>query len=324
MKVLIAIDGSSELSLAVDTAASLTWPGGSQIEVLTVLPTDAALQGWGWIDAGAMHVDELRQGIVAERATHLDDAVQALARPGIDVVTRIRVGRAASMIVQTANELDVDLIILGARGHGALERALLGSVSAEVVDQAHCGVLIARRGTAARLLIGTDGSVEAMSAVAFVSDTGLFQGARASVVSATDVHPYWWLGAVPADTGLAAETVTTIGEVARAHAEDVTTAAAETLRASGFDVAVAVREGPAAEAIVAEAERWQADLIVVGTRGHGLLKRMLLGSTARSVMHHATASVLITRSLAARESRREHARATDVPTAPRHGEIVLV
>ena len=149
---------------------------------------------------------------------------------------------------------------------------------------------------------------------------GCSNGPVARVVCATDVHPYWWLGAVPADAGLAAETVTTIGEVAKAHAEDVTTAAADTLRASGFDVAVSVREGPAAEAIVAEAERWQADLIVVGTRGHGLLKRLLLGSTARSVMHHATASVLVTRSIPVRESRREHARATDVPT-PRPGEV---
>ena len=35
--------------------------------------------------------------------------------------------------------------------------------------------------------------------------------------------------------------------------------------------------------------------MVVGTRGNGLLKRLLLGSTARSVMHHAEASVLITK-----------------------------
>ena len=73
MKALIAIDGSAESALAVETAASLTWPEGSQIEILTVLPTDAALQGWGWIDAGASHVDELRQRIAAERATHRDE-----------------------------------------------------------------------------------------------------------------------------------------------------------------------------------------------------------------------------------------------------------
>ena len=323
MKALIAIDGSTESARAVETAASLTWPDGSQIEVLTVLPTDAALRGWGWIDAGTSRVDELRQRIAAERASHIDDAVRALRRPGIDVVGRIRVGRAPSTIVETANELDADLIILGARGHGALEQALLGSVSAEVVDQARCGVLIARRGTAARLLIGTDGSVAAMSAVALVARSGLFQGAVARVVSATDVHPYWWLGAVPADAALAAETVTTIGEVAREHAEDVMTAAADMLGASGFDVSVSVREGPAAEAIVADAERWQADLIVVGTRGHGLLKRMLLGSTARSVMHHATASVLVARSLPERRSNHEDARATDIATARRPGEPVL-
>ena len=56
-----------------------------------------------------------------------------------------------------------------------------------------------------------------------------------------------------------------------------------------------VHEGQAAAAIVEEARTWNADLVVVGTRGNGLLKRLLLGSTARSVLHHAAASVLIAR-----------------------------
>ena len=54
-------------------------------------------------------------------------------------------------------------------------------------------------------------------------------------------------------------------------------------------------DGPAAAAIVDHARSWGADLVVVGTRGNGLLKRLLLGSTARSVMHRAQSSVLITK-----------------------------
>ena len=45
--------------------------------------------------------------------------------------------------------------------------------------------------------------------------------------------------------------------------------------------------------IVNQAEAWKADLVVVGTRGHGLLQRMILGSTARTVLQHAPMSVLI-------------------------------
>jgi nucleotide-binding universal stress UspA family protein len=45
---------------------------------------------------------------------------------------------------------------------------------------------------------------------------------------------------------------------------------------------------------VDEARSWSADIVVVGMRGQGLLRRLLLGSTARSILHHAGASVLVT------------------------------
>ncbi len=79
----------------------------------------------------------------------------------------------------------------------------------------------------------------------------------------------------------------------RKHADDVTSVAAELLDSNGLHASRVVSEGPAASAILEEARRWEADPIVVGTRGQGLLKRLLLGSTARSVLHHADASVLI-------------------------------
>ena len=67
------------------------------------------------------------------------------------------------------------------------------------------------------------------------------------------------------------------------------------LRADDLAASTVTVEGPAAAAILHEAKSWRADLVVVGTRGNGLLKRLLLGSTARSVLHHADASVLITK-----------------------------
>jgi nucleotide-binding universal stress UspA family protein len=67
------------------------------------------------------------------------------------------------------------------------------------------------------------------------------------------------------------------------------------LRADDLGASTVTVEGPAAAAIVDEAKSWEADLVVVGTRGNGLLKRLVLGSTARSVLHHAAASVLITK-----------------------------
>ena len=55
MKALLAIDGSSESALALETAASLTWPAGARLEILTVLPTETELYGGPW-DAGVAYV----------------------------------------------------------------------------------------------------------------------------------------------------------------------------------------------------------------------------------------------------------------------------
>lgn len=64
----------------------------------------------------------------------------------------------------------------------------------------------------------------------------------------------------------------------------------ETLRVSGEAI-----EGAPGQVIVEEAERWGADLIVMGSRGLGTWNRLLLGSVSSNVVHHAKCSVEIVR-----------------------------
>ena len=69
---------------------------------------------------------------------------------------------------------------------------------------------------------------------------------------------------------------------------------AEPLRAAGLEVSISVRAGPApADEILAEADKKAADLIVIGSRGHNLLSRLFLGSTAREVLRRTTRPVLL-------------------------------
>lgn len=296
MKALLAIDGSTESGLALETSASLTWPAGAQLEVLTVLPTEAESYGGPWY-AGVAYVpsDDLRDRLRVEREALLDRAIARLRQPGLEVSTRLVEGRAASVIVDVAEEIGAHLVILGARGHGAIEETLLGSVSAEVVDQTHCAVLVARRPSAGRILIGTDGSEVATSAIAFVGGSRLFGASEARVIYAVDLNPSWWMGFAPGDAAFAVDPYVSVVEEGRRRGDEVTSAAATLLRSDGLHASIVVHEGQAAAAIVQEARTWNADLVVVGTRGNGLLKRLLLGSTARSVLHHAAASVLIAR-----------------------------
>jgi nucleotide-binding universal stress UspA family protein len=86
------------------------------------------------------------------------------------------------------------------------------------------------------------------------------------------------------------------------HAEQLTAGVAETLRASGLSVETAILNGDPRSAIVDEAERWSADLIVIGTHGYTGIKRWLLGSVAQAVVSHAPCSVLVVRKKPAEEA----------------------
>lgn len=68
-------------------------------------------------------------------------------------------------------------------------------------------------------------------------------------------------------------------------------------RAPDLQVAAEALEGSPKKMIVEEAERWGADLIIVGSHGYGPVKRFLLGSVAQAVVLHAPCSVEVVRSL---------------------------
>ena len=295
MKALLAIDGSRESAMALETAASLTWPPDSRLEIISVVPGDAELYGGPFSVALVTKTPEVRERLVDECRRAVDEAAERLRRPGLGIAVRVMDGRAASVILDEAERIAADLIILGARGHSGIERALLGSVSAEVVDLAHRPVLVARRPTAWRVLIATDGSPDASLGADFVATSGLFEAAGARILSVVDVPSAWWLGGTPVDSIMVTDVYTAVLGEAGKHGQAVAGDAVRRLRTEGMEAQSVVREGTASTQIIAEAESWAADLIVVGTRGHGLLKRLLLGSTARNVLQHAPMSVLIVR-----------------------------
>jgi nucleotide-binding universal stress UspA family protein len=87
-----------------------------------------------------------------------------------------------------------------------------------------------------------------------------------------------------------------IGEL-RTKAEQIAAQAEQQIKFQCPNAAVAsaiVMDEPGS-AIVAEAKRWNADVIIIGSHGHGFLGRMLLGSVSDFVVHHAACSVLVAR-----------------------------
>jgi nucleotide-binding universal stress UspA family protein len=136
-----------------------------------------------------------------------------------------------------------------------------------------------------RILLATDGSPDAERALAYARDLALRDGAQVIVVHAFDPVPSY-LGD-PWGERLAARHAWTGQEVADS--------ATQRLEEADIDVIVEVLEGPPAEAILRVADVRKCDLIVMGSRGHGTLASLLLGSVSHRVLAHAEAPVMIVR-----------------------------
>jgi nucleotide-binding universal stress UspA family protein len=235
-------------------------------------------------------IQETEDAMEAEARRIAITVARRLAAPDITVQTKVVLGRAATAILGEASALDADLIVLGNRGRGPFESAVLGSVSAEVIDHSPRAVLVARRERADRILLGEDGSPSAAVAADTVRRWSVLHGGRVRVLSVADIDPQgnpWLQGAARGealDAGLA-----------KVHQEHEALAArtAAGLRAAGLQAESEVEDGGPAHRLVETSVNWDADLIVVGTHGQTGLKRLLFGSVARAVLYHAPCSVLI-------------------------------
>ena len=137
-----------------------------------------------------------------------------------------------------------------------------------------------------RILLATDGSPHAEEALKYARDLALRDEAQVVVVHAVFPVPAF-LGE-PEWQRLISHNII--------EGEQVADRAAEKLRKAGVDdIIVDVLEGPSADAILRVAETRQCDLIVMGSRGHGELTSLLLGSVSHRVLAHAHVPVLVVR-----------------------------
>jgi nucleotide-binding universal stress UspA family protein len=187
--------------------------------------------------------------------------------------------------------MPADLLVLGSRGRGAVTAALLGSVVAETVDRAPCPVLVARSERINGVVLAHDGSAGALRAEAVLLATPFLRSLPIRVVSAWDISSTFLAGDPVGGAVVSADLYTEMLDDAREYATSVATSAAARLKAAGRTAATTVLEASPVEAVAAAAG--PTDLIVMGTRGHTGLARLLLGSVARGVLHRATSSMLI-------------------------------
>jgi len=228
-------------------------------------------------------------------AQHLADEQlkQACMRvPGADTVecsATATVGEPAQVLLDAAGP-DV-LLVVGTRGHGALSRAVMGSVSSSVLHHGHGQVVVVpepapQDGRPARVVVGVDHSRTSLAALA----VGAAHARRREAV----LVPVYVHQPVLADVPGLGDGVDDFDALEAGERRSLELACQEVdARAGAAAVEAEVVVGHAGSTLT-QLTRPQ-DLLVVGSRGRGGFAALLLGSTSTQCVQHATCPVLVVR-----------------------------
>ena len=144
-KILVGLDGSQHGLAAAETGIELAKASGAELHFLTATrPYKVSPQLRNYLEAENLLgepkyvMDEMTHAIVDEAEEHAKQAGLT------NIKTAVREGKPARSIIDYAKSNGVDLIVLGSRGVGELEAALLGSVSHKISLLSPCSVLVVR------------------------------------------------------------------------------------------------------------------------------------------------------------------------------------
>jgi nucleotide-binding universal stress UspA family protein len=285
-RILFASDASEDSELAATTAVGLANITGSELHVLHVAPAFPDYFEPSDPEPGPTEREGRR--ILDEQVNKIENVGGAVAQ------SHLRMGGAAEEVIELAEELQTALIVLGSRGRGRIRRALMGSVSDSVVRHAHCPVMVVRWKPVvfpAKILLATDGSEEAALAAQSAADLSARTGSELHVTHVRKALQGGFVAGVdvgPVPPGYQ--------ELLDKEAKELLEAQLERMGEAGASVTEAhLMSGRADEEIIVRAEQVGADLVVVGSRGLGGIRRALMGSVSDSVVRHAHCPVLVVR-----------------------------
>jgi nucleotide-binding universal stress UspA family protein len=278
-KIVIGFDGSLAAQIA------LTW--GLDEASRTGAPAEVVYADeWPiWAPAASMvpspalrpdsYVDEVIGGMLNKAV-----ATAQTTHPLVAVTTTTVQSLASTVLIERSAE--ARLIVLGGSGHSAVA-GLFGSVASAVSAHARCPVVVARgeAEVSAPVVVGVDGSAMAPAVLRFAAEQ-----AAGRKVALRVIRSWPPVKGLPEDSTLTVRTVTT-------HEREPFDTLVTVVRDEFPDLEIqaeAVLEHPAAALKRAGAG---AQLLVVGSRGRGAVRGLLLGSVSQHLLRHAACSVAI-------------------------------
>ncbi|MYL17037.1 universal stress protein [Halorubrum distributum] len=273
MRIVFATDLSDANEAAIESRTCLECLdniGVREVHLLTVVP-DNVSSGLPGMEAAT----DAKEALAPQR--------RVFERAGFDVETHVARGTPHRRINGLAERVDADMIVVGSRGEAPLRNRLIGGTVRNVARTAVRPLLVER--------------IEETPDGHAVRKEHLFQ----NVLYATDfsenaARAYDFFPALTGATERAS--LLHVGgrgdSASRGDAEERLDELASDLRdRMGIDVETSVRSGNPVEEITAEEERVGATTTLIGARGTSRLRRLLLGSTAESIVARGTNNVLL-------------------------------
>ena len=313
MKILIGYDGSAssdalfydlkKAGLPVDTEAVV-------VAVGDLLMSSPSIQ-----DAVVEAVTSRRVAAGLKRAqTHAEVVLEEAEKfaaigkqrvkelfPDWNVRSEVFTGTPAWVLIDAAETLNADLIIVGSQGRSAIGRLFLGSVSKRIATDARCSVRVARSveqnapasSSKPRLLVGVDGSPDAEQAIFSIGQRVWPAGTEVRLAAIDDISPPT---SVTARLPQAAAMINSYLQTRETRVTSMLDWATEELGHIGLKTSIFQEKGDPKHILLDEARRWGADSIFVGTRDFkNAFERFRLGSVSTAVLTEAHCSVEVIR-----------------------------
>ncbi len=283
--ILVGVDGSQESDAAIRWAAAEAKMLDAPITLMHAAAATVTTWPMAPLPDVFIEAEQENATIVIGRARDVLEA-EAGAGHGLDVRTDVQYSSPVPALADASKE--ALMVVVGGSGMGALEKALLGSVSSGLVHYAHGPVVVVHTkdgrlpDSAAPVVLGVDGSPasEAATKVAFAEA----DRRRAELLA---VHSW-------SDVGILPVPGRDLGEYEQ-RAEELLAERLAGWREEYPDVVVkrrVVRDKPA-QRLLEEAR--DAQLLVVGSRGRGGFTGMVLGSVGSTVAQSAQVPVIVVR-----------------------------
>jgi nucleotide-binding universal stress UspA family protein len=281
-RVVVATDGSADARAAAQWLAEFPLAADTSVLLATVVNLPASP-----IDIPT--VTAFRDALMQEARGGVEELLPLFKGRVASVETRVVAGDPRQEIVQLAHDWSADLIVVGARGLGAMATALLGSVSLAIARHATCAVLVVRpdprplRSAAVAL----DGSAASDHAARFFANLALPPTLAVRLVGVVEPPP------VPRTAPKAVMAALHDAIMAVTNDRRRVLSAALDRVAKHFSERATQELPIGLPAETLERMSSEVDLIVLGARGLGSVKRLVLGSVSERVLRHAACPVLI-------------------------------